>query len=148
MDIKFNYKIQNVNMDHIPHGLKSHFLNLYSIALSDTQVEVKELEFLYRFGQDRGVSKDELDEIILHPDKISFQIPEDVFRKIEYLYDFAKMILADGIVDEFEITSLKKFCIKFGFKRDNIERLCEFLIDEAKHDTPLDELLKVVKQNL
>ncbi len=132
----------------IKSELKSHFLNLYSIALSDTEIDTTELEFLFQFGQERGVPKEEIEDLILHPDKIKFNIPADTLKKIEYLYDFAKMIWADGKVDEYEEVALKKFCLKFGFEKENIDALVKFLIEEAKKYTSNTEIIDIVQQNL
>ena len=49
--------------------LKSHFLNLYHIALCDMQIEPVELEKLYSIGIEKGISTSEIDSIVLHPDK-------------------------------------------------------------------------------
>jgi len=135
-------------MNNIDTELKSHFLNLYSVALSDTQVDEKELEYLFNFGKERGVEKEEIEELILHPDKIVFTIPEDVLKKIEYLYDFARMIWADNKVDEYELTALEKFCKKFGFEKENIEIIMKFLLEEAKSNTDKIDVINKVKENL
>jgi len=127
--------------------LQSHFLNLYSIALSDTEIDTSELEFLFHFGQERGVPKEKIEDLILHPDKIKFHIPSDTLKKIEYLYDFAKMIWANGKVDEYEEIALKKFCLKFGFEKENITALAKFLIEEAEKGTAKTDIFEIVQQN-
>ena len=57
--------MKQINLD--PY-LKSHFLNLYSIALSDLEVETTELELLYKFGEQRGITKNEINDIIINAD--------------------------------------------------------------------------------
>ena len=87
-------------------NLQSHFLNLYAMALSDNQIDTVELEVLYKIGQEKGVDKSEIDQIILNPDKVKFSFPDTLSEKVVYLYDLAKIILADGIVDKNEIKTL------------------------------------------
>jgi hypothetical protein len=128
--------------------LKSHFLNLYSIALADFQIETVELEALYNIGQEKGVEKSEIDELILHPDKVRFILPETLEEKIIYLYDFAKIIIADGIIDKNEIKSLELFCNRFGFEEINVPAIREFLINSAKENKNIEELLLIIKENL
>jgi hypothetical protein len=128
--------------------LKSHFLNLYSIALSDTQIDTVELELLFNFGIKRGIEKEEIEKIILNPHLVKFSIPDDVLEKIEYLYEFAVMIWADGKVDDYERETLFKFCEKFGFESENIPSIVEFLLEEANKETSLEEIYEMVKQNL
>ena len=91
--------------------------------------------------------KEKIEDLILHPDKIKFHIPSDTLKKIEYLYDFAKMIWANGKVDEYEEIALKKFCLKFGFEKENITALAKFLIEEAEKGTAKTDIFEIVQQN-
>jgi len=132
----------------IDEQVKSHFLNLYAVALTDTQIDTKELELLFHMGNERGIPKEEIQDIILRPDAIKFTIPVDTIHKMEYLYDFARMAWANGEVDEYERVALRKFCVKFGFLEENIEELVQFLLDQAEKGTSSSELLDIVKDNL
>ena len=128
--------------------LQSHFLNLYAMALSDTQIDTVELETLYRIGQDKGVEKTEIDNVILNPDKVKFTFPDSLDEKVVYLYDFAKIILADGIIDKNERKTLELFCNRFGFEEDNIVSIADFLLSSAKDNLPINDLLKIINENL
>lgn len=126
---------------------ESHFLNLYSIALSDTQVDSTELLKLYEFGEKRGFNKQKIDNLLLHADHVTFTIPDNLLDKIELLYEFALLIWADGRVDEFEKTALMKFCFKFGFEKDNVEEMADFLLKEANNEVKVEEVKsKVLEQ--
>ncbi|HTM65358.1 MAG TPA: hypothetical protein VL093_03500 [Flavipsychrobacter sp.] len=129
-------------------NLQSHFLNLYAMALSDTHIDTVELETLYKIGQEKGVDKSEIDHIILNPDKVKFSFPDTLNEKIVYLYDFAKIILADGVVDKNERVTLELFCNRFGFEEANISAIAEFLISSAKENLPTNDLLQIINENL
>lgn len=132
----------------IDEKIKSHFLNLYAMALTDTQIDTKELELLYDMGMERGIPKDDIQEIILRPDLVKFSIPEETLDKMEYLYDFARMAWANGEVDDYERVALTKFCKKFGFLEENVDSIVEFLLEEAEKGTSKLDLLNTVKTNL
>ena len=132
----------------IADKLKSHFLNLYSLALADTHVDTIELEMLFKLGEERGVVREDIEELILNPDKVKPFVPEDTLTKVEYLYDFVKIILADGIIDEREEATLKKFCLQFGFEEENIPTIMKFLIEEGKKGTDKTLIMQQVKQTL
>lgn len=132
----------------IDEKVKSHFLNLYSVALTDTQIDTQELELLFEMGRERGIPKEDIQEIILRPDLVSFSIPLDTVDKMEYLYDFARMAWANGEVDDYERMALKRFCHKFGFLEENVDGIVEFLLEEAGKKTSKIELLDMVKNNL
>lgn len=122
--------------------LKSHFLNLYSLALSDTQITPEELTFLYHFGEERGVPSNSIDEILLNPHNVSFQVPESIDLRIEYLYDFVRMILVDDKILPDEVLSFKKFALRFGFIDENIDSIFNYLIECAKSGKELKVIIE------
>jgi len=125
---------------NISTELKSHFLRLYQMAFSDDNFDVLELKMLYNFAKERGLSRDQLNEILLNPSQESI-IPESLEEKIEYLYDLALMIWADNIITDDEINTLKKYCLKFKFLEENIDEICEFLLENAKSNVSKKELI-------
>lgn len=110
------------------------------MAFADDNFDVLELKMLYNFAEERGLTKDQLNEILLNPSQESV-IPESLDDKIEYLYDLALMIWADQVVTDDEINTLKKYCKKFEFLEENIDDICEFLLENAKEKISLSELL-------
>ncbi|SFW41534.1 hypothetical protein SAMN02927921_01555 [Sinomicrobium oceani] len=128
----------------ISTALKGHFLRLYQIAFSDDNFDVLEMRMLYRFAEDRGISKEALNDVLLNPSHQTV-IPEELSQKVAYLYDLAIMIWADGKVTEDEHIALKKYCIKFGFMEDHIEELTRFLLEKARDGMPLEILLEQIK---
>jgi DnaJ-domain-containing protein 1 len=124
--------------------LKGQFLRLYQMAASDGDFSSAELEMLYEYALSRGVSKDQLMLILATPvGKI--EVPEDLTTKVTYLYDLAQMIWADGKVDEDEIITLKKYATRFGFLKDNIGVLADYLIKSVKEEKTLETVLQEIK---
>lgn len=128
--------------------LKSHFLNLYHMAISDSNADVRELEMLYQIGEARGVTKAEIDALLLQPNQAGISQPQTVLEKIECLYDLSLIAWADGSVDPKERKALELFCSRFGFKDENISQLCDFVLEEASRNTSKQQLLQMVSQNL
>lgn len=128
--------------------LHSHFLNLYSIALADANFHEKEIAVLYKLGEEKGIPKETIDTMLLNPPSSDqIELPHTVNEKIEYLYDYAKMILADGIILDDEIRTLEKFCTKFRFEETNVPIITQLLLESAKNDIPKNELIDFVTQN-
>ena len=124
----------------ISEEIKSHFLRLYQIALADDEFSPLEMRLLYQFANDRNISKKQLDEILIgHSGPIT--IPVTLEKRIEYLYDFAMMIWADGIVTDDEYNALKKYCRKFDFQEDKIIPLTDYLIQSAKEGKSKESIL-------
>lgn len=130
-------------MIEITTKLKSHFLRLYQIAFSDDNFDPSELKMLYYFAEERGVSPEQLQNILINPIQEAV-IPESLNDKIDYLYDLAIMIWADKVVTEDEKNTLKKYCIKFDFLPENIEDLSNFLLDSAKKGLLKEDIIKQI----
>ena len=120
--------------------LKSHFLNMYLIAMSDNEFDEKEMQTILKIGEDKGITKEEFEQIIINPTKVEFKIPDDTIKKIEYLFDFAKIIWADEKVDDNERISLQNFCEKFDFDKETAIELTEWLLQIAKDDITHEQL--------
>lgn len=121
--------------------LKSHFLRLYQMALSDDQFDVLELQMLYHFADERGVPKEELDKLFLNPISTDLIIPEELNTRIEYLYDLTRIIWADGKITDDELNMLKKYCRKFNFLDENINELSSYLIDCVQKNVQKEEII-------
>jgi len=120
--------------------LKRHFLNMYLIAMSDNEFDEKEMETILKIVEDKGISKQEFEKIIIDPTSVSFKIPDDTIKKIEYLFDFAKIIWADGKIEDNERATLLNFCQKFDFDEDTASELTEWLLQIAKNELTHDQL--------
>ncbi|MCV9930434.1 hypothetical protein OIU83_22430 [Flavobacterium sp. LS1R49] len=121
--------------------LKSHFLRLYQMALSDDQFDVLELQMLYHLADERGIPKEELDKIFLNPINLELIAPQEVSTRIEYLYDFTRIIWADGKITDDELNMLKKYCRKFNFLDENINELSNYLIECVQKNIPKEEII-------
>lgn len=126
--------------------LKSHFLRLYQIAIADDDFANLELEMLYKFAEDKGIPKDELLDLLTQPTDFSVDIPKTLEKRVEYLYDFACMIWADGRVTEDEYNTLKKYCRKFQFLDENVVQMTDFLIESAKQNLPKEQILAYLNE--
>lgn len=124
--------------------LKGHFLNLYMIALSDNNFDEKELETILKIGEEKGISKEEFEKIIINPTSVNIQIPTEFISKINLLYDFARVIWSDGKIEEDEKNSFMKYCEKFGFDIEESKELFEWLIGFAKKNLTVQELEKEI----
>lgn len=125
--------------------LKSHFLRLYQMAFSDDNFDVIEMQMLYKFAEERGITKEQLNNILLNPSHQT-TIPESINERVEYLYDLALMIWADEKITEDEYITLKKYCKIFEFLEENISQLADFLLECAKENMSKEDLIKRINE--
>jgi uncharacterized tellurite resistance protein B-like protein len=128
-------------MNEVSNKLKSHFLRLYQMAFSDDNFDKLELKMLYHFAEERGISEDQLQQVLLNPLTEDTEIPDTLNQKIDYLNDLAKMIWADGIVSDDERNTLLKYCKKFGFMDENLQNLVDFLLESAKENLSVEDIM-------
>jgi len=121
--------------------LKSHFLRLYQMALTDDNFNALELQMLYHFADERGVPKEELEKLFLNPVTHEQDIPEDLKTRIKYLYDLTRIIWADEKITDDEMNTLRKYCKKFEFLDENIDDLANYLIDCVKKGVQKQEII-------
>jgi len=130
-------------MIEISAHLKGQFLRLYQMAASDGDFSSTELEMLYEYALNRGVSKDDLIKILASPIG-RIEVPKELDIKVTYLFDLAKMVWADGRVDEDELTTLRKYASRFEFLPENIDNLIKYLLDSVKEEKSIEVVLKEI----
>ncbi len=129
--------------------LKSHILNLYMMALSDGSFASEELDVILEIAEDKGFSREEFEKLILTPNNRKFHFPEDFMERIYLLYDLTRVILADDVIEEDEVSTFMRFCKRFEFSLKESEELFEWLIDLAKRKVTTqvleEEINKLIK---
>ena len=127
---------------------KKYILQLYAIALADEAVSKEELLFLNEFARRKGISENEIDQLLLNPEMIVPVIAESLPEKIELLYYAAGMVCADGKIDERELPVLKNCCSNLGFMAENCDDISAFMLEEVKKSTSLADIQVLVKLNM
>lgn len=133
-------------MNSISIELKSHFLRLYQIACADENFDLLEMKQLYRFAEERGIDTQQLQNILTDP-VFRLSIPESLNERIGYLYDLAVMIWIDKEITDDERNMLRKFCKNFEFVDENIDPICEFLLDCAKKEMTVQQVITEINKN-
>jgi hypothetical protein len=127
---------------------RNHFLNLFSVAIADNNIDPKELDYLYNLGLARGFDKEEIDDVIANPHKIRFVKPTTLLEAIEQLYELIGMLLSDEIIHPHEVDLCKAFAKKMDFKEEIIDELIEKLIEETRAGVLKTELIDNIKKSL
>lgn len=125
---------------------KEHFINLLQIALADGKIDDKESEMLHRYGKKMGFTDPEIDNLISSSSKSAYIPPYEYSKRFEQVYDFARMILADGIIEENEMRFASHFASKSGFKEKEIPILLEHLVKGIKLNIDEDDLFDSYKK--
>lgn len=135
-------------MDVVKMEQRHHFINLFAVALADNNLEPKEITYLYELGIEKGLSREEIDDIISNPHKARFVKPSTMIEAIDQLFDLIQMVLRDGRIHPHEVDLCKSFAKRFGINKEIIDDLIEKLIEEVQSgktkQTLIDELKPIL----
>lgn len=115
------------------------------MAFSDDNFDSSELKMLYLFAKERGVSQEQLQQILINPIEET-DVPETLNDKIDYLYDLAQMIWADNVITVDEKNTLIKYCKIFGFLDENVVELADYLLECAQKGLSKEDIINQISQ--
>ena len=125
--------------------LKSQFLALYCMVVADGVVDIKELETLYRIGEEQyGLSQQDINSAVLN-NGTSFIVPENMEAKIKFLYNLATIAWADGKLEESEKELMHKYILRMGFLEENSEKISKFIFGCVQQGKSIEDTLTLAK---
>jgi uncharacterized tellurite resistance protein B-like protein len=114
---------------------EDHFAAIVRVAMSDDIINDAEKAFLDRLARNLNISEHEYKLILKDYKTHPINPPLSYDRRLERLYDLARMVWADHMEGKDQVKMLKKICIGLGFKSENVK----YITDKA---------LKLVQQNI
>lgn len=127
-------------------SFKQLFLGLYSMVVADNETDPREMEALYQIGRDYGLTNDEINDAIINS-KVELYTPVEINEKIRFLCQLAVIAWADGKVVEPEREMLKQTAKRLGFLDENLDEIVEFLLEKAKVETPIEDVIMEINNN-
>ena len=94
---------------------QDHFASIVKVAFSDNFISEEEKTFLDRLAQKLDISKERYASILKDYKSHPINPPASLEKRIERLYDLARIVHIDHIRDAHEITMLSKIAIGLGF---------------------------------
>ena len=123
----------------------AHFASVVRLALADNVIAESEEILLKRIAKRFHISDEKYQERINSPEDYPINTPHGYDERIEYLYDLAKMVYADGSANKEEAAVLQKMCIGLGFPIDNIEKVSDEAIHLILNNNDLEDFTKSIK---
>lgn len=102
---------------------RDHFAAIVRVALSDGVITPDEQEFLKRLAKNLDIEEATYEKILENPFIYEINPPLSHERRVERLYDIARMVFVDEIADEPELRILRRLCIGLGFQLDTVEQV-------------------------
>lgn len=126
----------------------SHFSNIVRIAKSDGIITHEEIVFLQNVANKYNIEDDKFKEILKNPDNFPTIGHLECLERIERLYDLVKMIRADHIIADEEVSVLRKIAIGLAFPLHEIDEIVDKAVNFETENSNLEsfqkEILKIV----
>jgi uncharacterized tellurite resistance protein B-like protein len=120
---------------------KGIFNNLVMLARVDGEVAASEQNLLKRIAKRLGLTEEQVQEIMAHPESYPMVPPSSKEERFERFIQFVEMICIDGVIDPSEEKLANKYGIALGFEGDDISGIESTVIEHFKAGKNRSEIL-------
>tara|TARA_A100001011_G_C13833738_1_gene644046 strand:- start:219 stop:638 length:420 start_codon:yes stop_codon:yes gene_type:complete len=124
---------------------KDHFASIVRIALSDGVISKEEEAFINRTAINLEIEEQEVETIKANLDNYPINPPSTEQRRLERLYDLARMVFADQIADEAEKKIMNRLIIGLGFPHEEVEDIINQSFEQIQKGSDEDEFVASFK---
>lgn len=104
---------------------KKHLENLVALAQVDGEFHETERKFLFEIGLKYKLKPHQIEAVIEHGKTSKPRIPKSYPEKMAQLYDTVGMMLADGVIEESEMTFCRDIFKQYGMHEDLIQEMID-----------------------
>jgi len=123
---------------------EDHFASIVRVAMDDGIITDDEKAFLDRLARNLDIGEEDYKLILKDYQSHPINPPTSYDRRLERLYDLARMVHVDHIQGDKEELLLKKIAIGLGFRTDNVKYVVDkaltLVADGVDIDTFIDEM--------
>ncbi|PNW28147.1 tellurite resistance TerB family protein [Formosa algae] len=127
---------------------KDHFAAIVHVAMDDGIISAEERAFLDRVATNLHINEKDYEQILIDYKSHPINPPVEYDKRLERLYDLARMVNLDHINGESEITLLRKMCLGLGFSSNHraiVEKALELVENDVDLETFVAEMKKMKK---
>lgn len=124
---------------------EDHFAAIVRVAMDDGIITEEEKAFLDRLARNLNVSEAEYKLILKDYKTHPINPPSSYNKRLERLYDLARMVYVDHIKGDHEELILRKICIGLGFSPENVKYVVDKALTLVDHGVDLDTFMKEIK---
>src|SRR5688572_18354795 len=115
---------------------------LINLAAIDRIIDVKEVKLIHMIGKANGFAREEVDEMIKHPQTIINMADMTPDEKFEHLYYLITLMKSDGKIFQNEIDFCEKIASKLGYKKGVIAAMSQHIYSDINVRADRDLLRK------
>ena len=126
----------------------SHVCNLVALSRMDGVMTLDEQEIILEVAENSGMTQEELDKILEHPEEVKSCIPRKKSERIEQLYDLVMLMMVDGVIDEMELALCHVVAEKMGFDSEIVDVMVASIIDMITHEVVFEAGVQKIMEDI
>mgnify|MGYP000489414783 CR=1 FL=1 len=124
---------------------EDHFASIVRIAMDDGVISEEEKAFLDRLARNLSIGESAYKIILKDYKSHPINPPMAYDRRLERLYDLARMVYVDHIKGEHEEVLLRKIAVGLGFHAVNVKYIVDKALTLVQNDADLDMFMDEIK---
>ena len=124
---------------------EDHFAAIVRVAMSDGVISDSEKAFLDRLARNLSVSEVDYDTILKDYKSHPINPPTTYERRLERLYDLARMVWVDHIDLENKMVILERLVVGLGFRSSNAKYVADKSIALVQQGVDVDDFSEEIK---
>ncbi len=104
---------------------ESHFAAIVRVAMDDCVISPEEQEFLDRLARRLEIGENDYKSILKDYKSYPINPPASYERRLDRLYDLARMVFVDSIKGDSEHLLLNKIAVGLGFTPENVKYITD-----------------------
>ncbi|MEM6514964.1 MAG: TerB family tellurite resistance protein [Bacteroidota bacterium] len=124
---------------------QNHFASIVRVAMNDGVITDDERQFLDRLAKRLDISANNYKAILKNYNSHPINPPTSYDRRLERLYDLARMVYVDDITDPEQHKLLQKIGVGLGFSAKNVKYIVDKSLSVIDEDVDLDTFVEEMK---
>ncbi len=124
---------------------EDHFAAIVRVAMSDGVISDSEKAFLDRLARNLSISEVDYDTILKDYKSHPINPPTTYERRLERLYDLARMVWVDHIDLENKMVILERLVVGLGFRSSNAKYVADKSIALVQQGVDVDDFSEEIK---
>jgi uncharacterized tellurite resistance protein B-like protein len=125
---------------------QTHILTLLMLAEADDRDHVNEIRFINNVAGRIGLSESDVQEINMHPERLTFSLPESEEDRMTVLYDLLFLMKIDGNIAEEEQELVRELGVRLGFRISMVEEFIRTIAKYVGQQVPSNALLDIIRK--
>jgi len=125
---------------------EDHFASIVRVAMDDGVISAEEKAFLDRLARNLDISEGDYEIILKDYQSHPINPPTTYDRRLERLYDLARMVYVDHIKGDSEEILLRKIAVGLGFSHENVAYVVDKALTLVGNGVDVDTFIEEIKQ--